>query len=181
MDPTALKFEDNTFTHVLGNLLLIVLPDDGVSAAKETYRTLKPGGKAIFNCWEYVPNMEPLPEAAKATRPEGSPLPREGMDKWSERGFIKNVLERGGFASESITVHQQRVFVTPSDLDRYANMLWSFIGGTTAVGWLESDEACWNEAIGIIKEATKRTDGFQDFGDGKFMLKFVANIAIATK
>lgn len=62
---------------------------------------------------------------------------------------IKGVLERGRFASENIAVHQKPVFGTLSDLDRYANLLWSFIGGTTAVGWLESDEERWEEAIGI--------------------------------
>lgn len=125
--------------------------------------------------------MESLGEAAKATRPEGSPHAREGMDKWSEISFIKAILENGGFASEKSTVHQEPVFATLCDLDRYATMLWSFIGGTTSAGWMESDEERWDEAVETIKNAIGRPDGFQDLGDGKFAMKFVANIAIPTK
>jgi hypothetical protein len=60
-------------------------------------------------------------------------------------------------------------------------MLWSFIGGTTAAGWIESDEERWDEAIAIIKDELRKTDGFTELEDGKMILKFVANIAVATK
>lgn len=45
-------------------------------------------------------------------------------------------------------------------------MLWSFIGGTTSVGWLESDEDNWSQAVDIVKEEPHQTDGFQLLEDG---------------
>jgi len=60
MDSTSLSFSDDTFTHSIGNALLFVLPNDGIDALKEMYRTLKPGGIAIVNSWAYIPNMVPI-------------------------------------------------------------------------------------------------------------------------
>merc|ERR1711977_763281 len=47
MDANALTFPDKTFTHSLMNAVVFVLPNDGIDAVKEIYRTLKPGGIAI--------------------------------------------------------------------------------------------------------------------------------------
>lgn len=88
MDSNALKYDDGTFSISIGNALLFVLPNDGIGAVKDMYRTLKPGGKAIVNSWAYVPNMPTLEAAAKATRPPGTPLPRAGLEKWSQTEFL---------------------------------------------------------------------------------------------
>ncbi|KAI9159192.1 hypothetical protein HJFPF1_07200 [Paramyrothecium foliicola] len=102
----AIQFDENTFTHAIGNALLFVLANDGVDAVKETYRTLQSGGVAIFNSWGYVTNLIPLHVAAQATRPEGTPLPRAGLEKWSQPEFLRDVIERGGFAPEKIEIKQ---------------------------------------------------------------------------
>ena len=60
-------------------------------------------------------------------------------------------------------------------------MLWSFIGGTSEAGWLKSDEESWDKAIEVIKEELSKTEGFKALDGGTAQLKFVANIAIATK
>ncbi|XXH04312.1 hypothetical protein Hte_010726 [Hypoxylon texense] len=181
MDSNALKYDDDAFDITIGNALLFVLPDDGVGAVKEMRRTLNPGGKAILNSWAYVPNMPTLEAAAKATRPPGTPLPRAGLDKWSQPEFLRSVVEKGGFQKGQITLHSADIYVTTVELDRYANMLWSFIGGTTPVGWLESDEENWDMAIDIIKQELKKTDGYKELPGGRSLLKFIANIAVATK
>lgn len=172
---------DATFTHALGTALLFVLPNDGVAAIQEIHRTLKIGGTAAFNSWAHTPNMEPLRAASARTRPEGTPEIRGGMDKWEDAEFLKATIEKGGFASENIELIKRDVYVTASAIDRYATMLWSFIGGTTTAGWLESDAEKWDEAVEIVKAEVRKTDGFKELEDGKFLLKFVANIAIATK
>jgi ubiquinone/menaquinone biosynthesis C-methylase UbiE len=66
MDSTALSSAKDTFTHSIGNALLFVLPDDGVGAVKEMYRTLKPGGIAAVNSWPYVPNGSPSKSPPRA-------------------------------------------------------------------------------------------------------------------
>ncbi|KAI2614974.1 S-adenosyl-L-methionine-dependent methyltransferase [Hypoxylon sp. NC1633] len=180
MDSNALKYEENTFSFSIGNALLFVLPNDGIDAVKEMYRTLKPGGKAIVNSWAYVPNMPALEAAAKATPPPGTPLPRAGLEKWSEVDFLQSVVEKGGFQTDQVTIHTADVYVTTVELDHYANMLWSFIGGTTSVGWLKSDEENWDQAIKVIKQELKKTDGYKGLPGGRSLLKLKANIAVAT-
>jgi ubiquinone/menaquinone biosynthesis C-methylase UbiE len=181
MDSAALSYNDETFTYSIGNALLFVLPNDGVEAAKEMYRTLKPGGIGAVNSWAYVPNMEPIQTAAQSTRPAGTPLPRQGMDKWSQPEFLQSVVEKGGFEEKKIKMVQSDVFVEIGDLDRYAKMLWSFIGGTSPVGWLESDVERWEEAIAVVKRELRKSEGTRLLDGGKMQLRFVANIAIAVK
>ncbi|TVY22559.1 Methyltransferase [Lachnellula hyalina] len=181
MDSLKLSIADNTFTLTIGNAFLFVLPNDGIDAVKEMYRTLKPGGKMLVNSWAYVPNMEPLQTAAKATRPPGTPLPREGMAKWAPADFVQNVVEKGGFEKDKIVMKKAEVYCTTTELTHFATMLWSFIGGTSEVGWLESDEANWDKAINVVKEELAKTDGYKAIDGGRAQLKFVANIAIATK
>ncbi|KAE9369924.1 S-adenosyl-L-methionine-dependent methyltransferase [Stipitochalara longipes BDJ] len=181
MDSTALSYADEIFTHSIGNALLFVLPNDGIEAVKEIYRTLKPGGIAAVNSWAYVPNMEPIQVAAQSTRPAGTPLPRQGMDKWSQAEFLQSVVEKGGFEKQNIKMAQDDVFVELGDLNRYATILWSFIGGTSAVGWLESDEEKWEEAIEVVKRESRKSQGTRLLDGGKMQLRFVANIAIAMK
>lgn len=180
MDSATLAFSENTFSHIIGNALLFVLPNDGVDTVKEMYRTLQPGGVAIVNTWAYVPNMAPIQMAAKATRPEGTPLPREGSRKWSDMEFLRGVVEQGGFEPEKIRIVQETVVTKTCELRRYANMLWSFIGGTTSVGWLESDEQNWERALEVIFDELSKTEGYRE-EEGRAVLQFVANIVIATK
>ena len=181
MDSQKLLFADDTFSHSIGNALLFVLPNDGIDTLKETYRTLKPGGTVVVNSWAYVPNMEPLQTAAKVTRPLGTPLPRQSMQKWSSAEFVQNVMEKGGFEKDKATLTKADVYCTTPELTYFATMLWSFVGGTSEAGWLKSDEEKWDKAIDVIKEELKKTEGFKALDGGRARLKFVANIAIATK
>ncbi|PQE06882.1 S-adenosyl-L-methionine-dependent methyltransferase protein [Rutstroemia sp. NJR-2017a BVV2] len=181
MDSNKLEFADNTFSYSIGNAFLFVLPNDGIDTVKESYRTLKPGGTLIVNSWAYVPNMEPIQTAAKATRPPGTPLPRDGLQKWSPADFLRDVVEKGGFEKDKITLAKRDIIVTTTELTRFATMLWSFIGGTTESGWLNSDEDNWDKAIEIIKDVLRKTDGFKLLDGGRAQLKFIANVAIATK
>jgi len=181
MDSTAVSYADEIYTHSIGNALLFVLPNDGVDAVKEMYRTLKPGGVAAVNSWVYNPNLEPIEVAAQSTRPAGTPLPRQGVEKWSQADFLRSIVEKGGFEKQKIKMLQSDVFVELGDLNRHATMLWSFIGGTSSVGWLESDEENWDEAIDILKRELGKSQGTRLLDGGKMQLRFVANIAIATK
>ncbi len=180
-DAQALSIPDSTFTHAIGTAFVFVLPDEGIPAIKEIYRTLKPGGVAALNTWAYVPNIAPIQAASRYTRPEGTPLPRAGMEFWQEPGHLQRIVEEGGFCKENITVTKRDVYVITTGIDRYATMLWSFIGGTTTAGWLESDEIKWDEAIEIVKKELSETDGYKELDGGRIQLKFVANIAVATK
>lgn len=182
MDSNALSFPDGTFTHSISNALVFVLPGDAKDALKEIHRTLKPGGVAIINSMAYIPNMEPIRVASKLTRPEGTPPPRQFMDKWFELSYLQNAVDSCGFESGNVKFLQDGFSATTvRDFTQFANMLWSFIGGTTSVGWLKSDEENWDKAIEIIKQELRKTEGFQELDDGRVKLRFRGNIAIAKK
>ena len=135
----------------------------------------------LVNCWAYIPNIEALRIASQATRPLGSPPLRNGVEKWYDPDFIIDIVEEGGFAKDNINVKKADVYCTVSDLTAFATMLWSFIGGTSQAGWLENDEEHWDKAVEIIKQELRKSDGFEALEGEEVKLKFVANIAIATK
>jgi hypothetical protein len=135
----------------------------------------------IVNSWAYVPNMGALQAASRATRPPGTPDPRAHMEKWAAPEFLQDVIEKGGFEKEKIVLKKAEVYCTTAELTHFATMLWSFIGGTSEVGWIKSDEETWDKAIEVVKQELAKTDGFKALDGGRGQLKFVANIAIATK
>lgn len=181
MDAASLTFKDDTFTQSIANGIVFMLPNDGIDAVKEMHRTLKPGGTIAVNSWASVPNLQPIQATAEATRPAGTPLPRAGAEKWNDPVFLQSIVEKGGFKKENIKVVQEDVFLNVGALDRYARMLWSFVGGTGAKGWLESDEEKWEEAIGVLKKQLLKHESSRLEDGGSMRLKFVGNIAIATK
>jgi SAM-dependent methyltransferase len=181
MDSHHLSFADDTFTHSIGNALLFVLPGDGVDAVREAHRCLQPGGVLVVNSWHYVPNLAPLQTAARKTRPQGTTVPREGLDKWSDPDFLHCIDVRGGFDKDQVALSQADVYFTTPEMTLYATMLWSFIGGTAEAGWLTSDVQNWDDAVRIVVDELRKTPGFRDLGEGRATLKFVANVAMATK
>ncbi|SPJ73704.1 uncharacterized protein FTOL_03434 [Fusarium torulosum] len=180
MDASALDFPNETFTHSIGSALVFVLPD-GVGAMKEMYRTLKPGGVAIVNSWAYTPILPAIHAACKKTRPASTPLPRQGLEKWEDTEVLRDVLIKGGFPPDKVSLHQKDVHVAVGDLKRFSTMIWSFIAGTTTAGWLESDEENWDEAVDAVVEALALTKGFEKLEGGKNKIMFKANVAVATK
>ena len=82
---------------------------------------------------------------------------------------------------DKITLVKADVYVTTSEITHNATMLWSFVGGTSAVGWLKSDEENWDRAVDVLKRELQNTDRYKVLDGGRAQLKFVANIAIATK
>ncbi|KAF4445835.1 hypothetical protein F53441_10480 [Fusarium austroafricanum] len=181
MDASTLDFPGETFTHAIGNALLFVLPNDGIDAIKEMHRTLKPGGIAILNSWAHTPTIPAIHAAANKTRPINTPLPRQGLEKWEDKDFLRDVIIKGGFSPENVTMMQKDVHVTIGDLKRFATMIWSFIGGTSAAGWLETDEDNWDMAVDIVTETLTQTEGYEKLEDGKNKIMFQAHVAVARK
>ncbi|RGP74724.1 s-adenosyl-l-methionine-dependent methyltransferase [Fusarium sporotrichioides] len=180
-DAIALPFANGTFTHIIGNALLFVLPNNGIDAMKEMYRTLKPNGIAIVNSWAYLPTLPAIVAACEKTRPAGTPLPRQGLEKWESEDFLRNIVLQGGFTVDKVKMEKKDVFVTIGELKHFATMLWSFIGGTSAAGWLESDEENWDVAVDTVVEALKKSEGFEELGEGKNKIMFKANVVVAKK
>jgi len=181
VDCHSLPFADNSIDLSLWNNLVFILPQESTLGLKETYRTLKPGGKIVVNSWAYIPNLEPMQVTAMTTRPPGTQLPRDGLDEWYNANKLEEVLIKGGFEKDKIVVEKVEVFTETVEIVQYATMLWSFVWGSTEAGWLKSDEERWDEAIAIFVRELRKTEGFEELEDGRARLRFMANVATATK
>jgi SAM-dependent methyltransferase len=53
VDATTLPFKDESFDVVVCQFGLMFVPDK-VTAIRETYRVLKPGGRFVFNVWDAI-------------------------------------------------------------------------------------------------------------------------------
>ncbi|KAH6603832.1 hypothetical protein Trco_007278 [Trichoderma cornu-damae] len=181
MDADSLSFPDETFTHTIGNAMIFVGPrNDGVDAAKEMYRTLKPGGTLVLNCFAYVPVLEPIREASRATRSTGALPEWNSFEKWMDPAFIANIVEAGGFEKGAVSVQQREMFINVGDFDRHARLVWSMRGMPSA-GWSKEDEERWDEAVEIVKRELQKTEGFRLLDDGTAVVRNLINVATATK
>lgn len=107
MDQASLPSPDSTFTHVFNNFGIFFSPTED-SVLSETYRVLKPSGKAGFTSWKSIAwwplIAEPalakfLPEAPKLPSPEGL-FPAKG---WHDVTAIPPKLEKAGFREVEVS------------------------------------------------------------------------------
>lgn len=63
MPDQSLTFPDSYFTHSFTNFFITHLDENHDPAAKQVYRTLKQGGKAIVSIWAATAHGEPIKRA----------------------------------------------------------------------------------------------------------------------
>jgi ubiquinone/menaquinone biosynthesis C-methylase UbiE len=180
MDGHALSFDNESFTHSIGNAMIFLTRNNGIDAVKEMHRTLKPGGTLIVNCFAYNPHLNAVREASRSTR-AGNTLPAwDSFEHWQDPKFIAGILEAGGFGKVSVKVHQREIFTNIGDFDRHASLTWSFRGMPSS-GWSKLDEEKWDEAVEILKQELRKTEGFEILENGSAVIRFLINIATAVK
>lgn len=181
MDADSLSFPDETFTHSIGNAMIFIGPrNNGVDAVREMYRTLKPGGTLILNCFAYVPVLEPIREASRVTRPGGILPAWNSFEQWTDPAFIANIVEAGGFERGAISVQQREMVVNIGDFNRHTTLVWS-MRGMPSNGWTEEDEERWDDAVEIVRREMRKTEGFKILDDGSAVVRNLINVATATK
>lgn len=179
MDAQKLEFPDSTFTHSFLSFGLPII-DDPVAAAKEMYRTLKPGGTAVTAFWLSIPQGTSAQETRRAVWGPDGRIAVEPKMETNDREYIRNRLVDGGFKYEDVKLYEKSAFLPVKDLDEFATAIWSAIG-QPAGGWTKEDEERWDEAVAKYKEILMKKDGFYVDGDGKITLVAIAHIAIVKK
>ncbi|RYO97040.1 hypothetical protein DL765_011338 [Monosporascus sp. GIB2] len=179
MAAESLDFADNTFTHSFSNLLLFATRNTGVDAAKEIYRTLKPGGIAVATWFSSIPHQEIIKEVHYELRGPDIPLPHGMPDAWYNSGYLRSVVEQGGFQPEKIQMFTVDTFCNIPDLRRWVTILWSYIG-CPANGWAPADEERWDEAISTVIRRLEESPAYENKNKGG-VLSMKVNICIATK
>ncbi|KAG8168791.1 hypothetical protein KVR01_001540 [Diaporthe batatas] len=172
MDVQHLSFPDATFSHVFLSFGLPII-DDPIAAAREMYRTLKPGGTAITAFWLHMPQGECAQKVRRAIWGPDARLNIEPHPEHSDKGYLKSLLVKGGFKSEDSVLPVK-------DIDELATAIWSVIGQPQG-GWAEDDEEKWDEAITTYKEILTKEPGYQVDQDGNIALTGTAQIVIVRK
>lgn len=146
----ALNFEDNTFTHSLTNIAIFFTSSAGLDGAKEIYRTLRPGGIAVVNCWAHVTWLLPVKAVHETIRP-GKPFPTPVV-AWHDGQHIQKVMQDAGFAKENMKIERSDAWavVKKDGLREWAEKSWAYLGGIA--GWFEDDERTWDQAVDKLVE-----------------------------
>lgn len=153
---------------------------DPVAAAKEMYRTLKPGGTAITAFWLRIPQGESAGETRRRIWGPDAPPAIEPHPRHKDAAFNHELLVQGGFKSADAQLYEKSAVLPVDDLDEFACAIWSAIG-ELAGGWTQDDEVRWEEAIAIYKEVLSQKKGFHVDRDGNVSFEAVAQIAIVKK
>ncbi|KAF2825834.1 S-adenosyl-L-methionine-dependent methyltransferase, partial [Ophiobolus disseminans] len=98
----SLTFEDNYFTHSINNIGIIFAPRGGLDGATEIFRTLRPGGTAVVNCWQTITWLPAFLSTNKLTRP-GVTFPPPTVS-WADGQQIQKIMLEAGFKAENMKV-----------------------------------------------------------------------------
>ncbi|ROV99458.1 hypothetical protein VMCG_06388 [Cytospora schulzeri] len=176
MDAQELSFPDGTFSHVFLSFGLPII-DDPVAAAREMYRTLKPGGTAVTAFWLHIPQGECAQKTRRAVWGPDARLAIEPKPEHSDRGFISSL---GGFEFEDVQLYEKTASLPVRDLHEFASAIWSTIGQPEG-GWTEEDDEKWDEAVARYKELLPNESGYHVDDGGKITLQATAQIAVVRK
>lgn len=179
MDSQKLAFPDATFSHAFLSFGLPII-EDPVAAAKEMYRTLKPGGTAVTAFWLQIPQGECALLTRRALWGPDARLAIEPKPEHKDPEFQKSLLVLGGFKRENMQNYERSAFLPVKDFDEFALAIWSAIGQPEG-GWTRDDEEKWDSAVAKYKELLAQKEGFKVDGDGNITLEGIAQIVIVRK
>ncbi|KAF2733586.1 S-adenosyl-L-methionine-dependent methyltransferase [Polyplosphaeria fusca] len=174
----ALSFSDETFDYSITNIGIFFTSSAGLDGAKEIYRTLKPGGTAVVNCWDSVTWFFPIKLVHDAMRP-GKPYPAPVIN-WSDGQQIQKVVAEAGFAKEGLRVEQSEAFarVPEAEFRGWVEKTWAYLAGIGL--WQESDEERWDEAVDLLVKLLKEQPGTKVV-DGVVQMRASQWVVVATK
>ena len=172
---------DANFSHSFNNFGIFMTANGGLDAARETYRTLAPGGVAVLTCWRTISWLRPITAVHQATRP-GVSFPRPKFS-WNDGTHLCDILREAGFDAErtKITTVEAVAETTTEALRDWAETAWAILGGQPCGGWREGDEEKWDGAVELLVEKLEQAEGVSIAEDGAVKMKYSANVVVATK
>ncbi|KAL6709071.1 hypothetical protein ACN47E_001887 [Coniothyrium glycines] len=172
-----LSFPENSFTHSITNIGIFFTTGAGLDGAREVYRTPKPGGIAVVNCWEALAWLTPFKQTHQILRPD-IPYPTPRI-LWNDGTQLQRVMSGAGFLPENTRVSRSVAWARTRNVRDWAEKSWAFLGGLG--GWRRgSDEARWDEAVGLMVKFMLEQPGTEVRGEEVWM-KGSQWIVVATK
>ncbi|KAF2490148.1 S-adenosyl-L-methionine-dependent methyltransferase [Lophium mytilinum] len=177
MRSEAIEKPDDYFTHSFTNIAIFMMGSAGLDGATEIYRTVRPGGVAIVNCWQSLAWMQPIIAVQMATRSHG----RVGKPpvSWADGTQLRKIMVQAGFMEENVTMSSSEASAVVKDLRSWAELSWAYLGGLQ--GWAQEDEDRWDEAIDMLVEKLKEAVGTTMDKDGVVYMKASQHMLIAKK
>ncbi|KAF2122850.1 S-adenosyl-L-methionine-dependent methyltransferase [Lophiotrema nucula] len=174
-----LPFEDNTFTHSI-NSFSIMLVEQDADVIAHVYRTLKPGGAALFSIWNDPILVRAVLAAHRATRPADMPVPPAVQRGSFDAAALTKLLEGSDFAQHQLTWTTAQESMLVDDLRHWLTVAWTFLGQTNQ-GWLREDEENWNAAIRVMEQTVKGWNGYEGLAGEAAILIMKADVVVAMK
>lgn len=176
MPAERLEFHDNTFTHSFTNqgILFFSQPEE---AAKEIYRTLKPGGISIVTSWAHLGSVDVIRKSQAATKPDAPLYTLPIGDAWLSDDHVKKVLENGGF--KSVETHHKDVYMAANTFVELRDLLhlsFSFL----VMNWSDNEKAQFkNVMLSFVQDMGKEIPS--EGGAHKVGIRMTAIVAVARK
>ena len=184
MDGASLGYADNTFDVSITNFGLFFLPEP-VVGAREIYRTLKPGGKAIVTCWKRVPYLPILHAVQALLRPdkEEPPIVMSVLNDWTRPETMEEFLREGGFSDGKgeVKIAEKEVMWWNKGREEAAKGFSDNFVNMVGDRWSEEEKkkGILNATIRVLKE---RGPEFVIEGEGEMIgFRMAAWIAVAVK
>jgi SAM-dependent methyltransferase len=172
------SFDSEFFDYDITNIGVIFWTGGGADGVKEVYRTLKPGGTALINCWRNITWLLPILMVRKEFRGD-PPIPNTSVS-WADGQQLKKVILEAGFKEEKLRVESQEVqSVVPEGQFRdWVEKAWAYLGGIG--GWHKVDAEKWDEEVDRLAEVLKQQPG-TTIEDGNVCMKVGQWIAVVEK
>lgn len=176
VDVCELPFEDNTFDAISCRMGFMFFPDMK-TAAKEMYRTLKPGGRLSTSVWDVAPYnnwITTIMSVIQKYIPAPAPVPgAPGMFRCAEPGLMSDLLHKVGF--KGIELQQIMGQVDYQSADRYWEIMLD-IGAPIVAALSAADEDTKAKIKAEVSEVFNSTNK-----KGKAKLDYAALVITAVK
>jgi SAM-dependent methyltransferase len=180
------NFPDAFFDYDIMNIGIIFTSGGGVDAAREIYRTLKPGGgTAVVNCWKAIGWLLPIRMVQQAFRGSvsGAPFaPASPAVSWADGKQLREVMVEAGFAADRVRLESHDASVEldegSGEYREWVEKTWAYLGGIG--GWRDVDGEKWDEEVDMLAETLKKQPTTKVEG-GKVRLSASQWVAIAEK
>ncbi|KAF2281478.1 S-adenosyl-L-methionine-dependent methyltransferase [Westerdykella ornata] len=173
-------FADAFFDYDFMNIGIIFASGAGLDGAREVYRTLKPGGFAVVNCWKRIGWMFPIMTVHKKFRGD-APFPAPPIN-WTDGQHLRKIMIETGFPEEKLKLESQDVVIeldeASGEYREWVEKSWAYLAGIG--GWKPEDEEKWDEEVDMLAAVLKQAPTTKVEG-GKVVLPASQWVAIAEK
>ena len=172
------SFADDFFDYDIANIGVIFWTGGGLDGVKEVYRTLKPGGTALLNCWASITWMAPIMLVHREFRGDAR-FPAPPIN-WADGQRLRKILLESGFPEEKLRQERHDVVavVPEAEFRDWSEKTWAYLAGIG--GWHQVDSEKWDEEVDRLVEVLKQQPG-TTLEDGNVSMRASQWVAVAQK